>query len=111
MQQIPILDDDDPAVMNSYRNCFIVDNADEVFVDSDYSSQELVVIASLSQDPVWMEALRLGHDLHSLCAQLVHGKEWDLLAHDDCKFKTLRKKCKCPGHARLRNGIKTINFG
>lgn len=111
MQQIPVIDDDDPTVANKYRNCFIPDNDSQVFVDSDYSSQELVIIASLSQDPVWMEALKLGHDLHSLCAELVHGKEWDDLALPTCKFTKERQKCKCPGHARLRTGIKTINFG
>lgn len=107
MQQIPANDD----VGNRYRNCFMADSEDEVFVDSDYSSQELVIIASLSQDPVWMAALKVGHDLHSICAQLVHGKEWDSLALDTCDFKLHRQKCKCPGHKRLRNGIKTINFG
>lgn len=111
MQQIPIIPDDDPVVANKYRNCFIADSDDEVFVDSDYSSQELVIIASLSQDPVWMEALRQGHDLHSICAALVYGKEWDRAALPDCKFAASRNKCKCPAHGRLRTGIKTINFG
>jgi hypothetical protein len=111
MQQIPIVEDDDPDVANKYRNCFIADSEDQVFVDSDYSSQELVIIASLSQDPVWMAALKAGHDLHSICAALVHGKDWDKLALPGCKFAEHKKKCKCPGHARLRTGIKTINFG
>lgn len=111
MQQIPVLDDDDPVVMNKYRSCFVPHEPDEVFVDSDYSSQELVIIAELSKDPVWMEALRNGWDLHSLCAQLVHGSDWDRAALESCKFKESKQKCKCPGHVRLRTGIKTINFG
>lgn len=111
MQQIPVIDDDDPLVVNKYRSCFIPDNEDEVFVDGDYSSQELVIIAEMSRDPVWMEALRNGWDLHSICASLVHGKEWTKQALDTCKFALNKKKCKCPGHIRMRNGIKTINFG
>jgi len=111
MQQIPVIDDDDPVIMNKYRNCFIPDFPDQVFVDGDYASQELVVIASLSKDPVWMEALRAGHDLHSICASLVYGRDWINMAQPDCKFVKSRQKCKCPGHKRMRTAVKTINFG
>ena len=111
MQQIPVIEDEDPAVMNKYRNCFIPDGEDDVFVDSDYSSQELVVIASLSKDPVWMAALEKGHDLHSICAKLVFGEEWEAATLPSCKFVAETQKCKCPGHKRMRTGVKTINFG
>lgn len=111
MQQIPIIEDDDPVIMNKYRNCFVPDTEEDVFVDSDYSSQELVVIASLSKDPVWMEALEKGHDLHSICAKLVFGKEWEDATLPGCAFKMETQKCKCPGHKRMRTGVKTINFG
>lgn len=76
--------------------------------------QELVIIAALSNDPVWMEALRNGWDLHSLCANLVYNKKdgsWDAKALPDCKFAENKKKCKCPAHKRMRDAIKSINFG
>lgn len=111
MQQIPVIEDDDSNVANKYRHCFIPDDDSWVVVDSDYSSQELVIIASLSQDPVWMEALKLGHDLHSICAALVYGNEWKEAALPNCAFYKERQKCKCPGHKRMRTGVKTINFG
>lgn len=111
LQQVPIVEDDDPVVANKYRNCFMPDSEDEVFVSSDFSSQELTVIASLSQDPVWMEALHKGHDLHSICAELVYGKEWTEGIMDNCVFVKERQKCKCPAHKRMRNAVKTINFG
>lgn len=114
MQQIPANDD----VGNRYRNCFIPDGPDWVFVDSDYSSQELCVIASLSGDPVWLGALKRGEDLHSVCAELVYGKEWIDGAEANCGFyavkpdgSLVKDKCKCKKHKKLRTAVKTINFG
>lgn len=110
MQQVPMVPSDDPLEANKYRHAFIAPEGYSI-TGGDYSSQELAVIASMSQDPVWMEALKNGWDLHSICAALVHGKEWDKLTLDTCKFKSIKQKCKCPGHVRLRSGIKSISFG
>jgi DNA polymerase I-like protein with 3'-5' exonuclease and polymerase domains len=107
MQQIPAKE----AVGTKYRNCFICE-PDEMYVDSDYSSQELVLIASLSQDPVWLNALQLGQDLHSVCAELVFKGKWADAAEADCAYYHQNKaKCKCKKHKPLRNAVKTINFG
>ena len=102
MQQIP--------ADNKFRNCFIAPEG-WCFVSSDYSSQELNVIAFGSQDPVWIDALQKGQDLHSVCADLVYGKEWLEGAEDDCAFVRRKQKCSCPKHAKLRTNVKTINFG
>ena len=88
MQQIPS--------DNTFRNCFIAPSG-WVFVSSDYASQELNVIAYGSRDPVWLEALRRGDDLHGVCADLVFEQRWRDADPD------LRKT--------LRTTIKTINFG
>jgi len=88
MQQIPS--------DNTFRNCFIAPSG-WVFVSSDYASQELNVIAYGSRDPVWLEALRRGDDLHGVCADLVFEQRWREADAD------LRKQ--------LRTTIKTINFG
>jgi DNA polymerase-1 len=125
MQQIP--------ADNAYRNCFIPDNAEWVFVSADYASQELALIAHMSQDPVWLEALRNGEDLHSVCAELVFGDKWRNAAEPDCAYfakdeeswveheepfphreltvTIAKKKCDCPTHKKLRDAVKTINFG
>ena len=66
MQQIPS--------DNTFRNCFITEPGG--FVSSDYSSQELNVIAHGSQDPVWLDALEKGLDLHGVCADLVFEDKW-----------------------------------
>ena len=106
MQQIPAKE----SVGNRYRSCFVAPK-DWVYVSSDFNSQELVVIATISEDPVWMEALRKGEDLHSICADLVFGKKWKDAAEDDCRYYVDKQKCKCKKHKTMRTAVKTVNFG
>ena len=113
MQQIPAKE----SVGNKYRNAF-VPPAGWSFVSSDYVSQELIVIAYLSKDPVWIDALSKGQDLHSIAAEMVFGKKWKEAADPTCDFYKLqdnvtpaKQKCKCKKHKYMRNGVKTINFG
>lgn len=102
MQQIP--------ADNVYRNCFTAPDGYS-FVSSDYSSQELNVIAFGSKDPVWLKALEEEQDLHSTCAELVYGDKWINTAEADCKYMSKKQKCSCPSHKKLRTNVKTINFG
>ena len=102
MQQIP--------ATNEYRNCFIAPEG-YVFVSSDYSSQELNVIAYGSQDPVFLKALENNEDLHSVCAELVFGDVWNKAAEPDCDYVKAKEKCNCKEHKKLRTQVKTINFG
>ena len=102
MQQIP--------ADNIYRNCFTAPDGWS-FVSSDYSSQELNVIAYGSKDPVWIEALKNNQDLHSTCAELVYGEEWLTSGEDDCAYFKNKSKCSCSSHKKLRTNVKTINFG
>lgn len=113
LQNIPAKE----SVGTRYRNAFIAPPG-WVFVDSDYSSQELVIIATFSKDPVWMEALEKGQDLHSVCAQLVFGQKWIDGADATCGYYALlpdgniaKDKCKCKAHKTMRQACKTINFG
>tara|TARA_Y100001938_G_scaffold148602_1_gene232826 strand:+ start:40870 stop:42738 length:1869 start_codon:yes stop_codon:yes gene_type:complete len=103
MQQIP--------ADNDYRNCFVSGYDDWVFVSGDYSSQELCIIATGSKDPVWIKALEDGEDLHSVCADLVYGKEWQDAAEPDCAYMQSKAKCNCSRHKKLRTNVKSINFG
>ena len=102
MQQIP--------ATNEYRNCFVAPHG-WVFVSSDYSSQELNVIAYGSADPVFLTALRNNEDLHSVCAEFVFESVWRDAAEPDCAFKISKQKCECKEHKKLRTQVKTINFG
>lgn len=102
MQQIPS--------DNKYRNCFIAPQG-WVFVSSDYSSQELNVIAYGSKDPVFLDALKNNQDLHSVCADLVFQNEWRDAADNDCAYMRDKSKCDCVKHKSMRTKVKTINFG
>lgn len=102
MQQIP--------ADNLFRNCFIAPT-EWKFVSADYSSQELNVIAFGSKDPVWIEALKRGEDLHSVCAELVYGEKWTSVAENDCAYFVNKAKCNCAQHKSMRTNVKTINFG
>jgi DNA polymerase I-like protein with 3'-5' exonuclease and polymerase domains len=106
MQNIPAKE----SVGTRYRNAFVAEEG-WVYVDSDYASQELVVIAFISGDPVWTKALKEGKDLHSVCAELVFKDKWKRAAEPDCAYYKTQQKCKCKGHKRLRDSVKTINFG
>lgn len=102
MQQIP--------ADNKYRNCFVAPEG-WVFVSSDYSSQELNVIAYGSKDPVFLHALENNQDLHSVCAELVFQDEWRNAAEPNCAYQASKQKCNCSKHKLLRTQVKSINFG
>ena len=106
MQQIPVT----PYTGSKYRNCFKPEEGCSLVI-ADYTSQELVVIATISKEPVWLEALKRGEDLHSICADLVFKEKWKEAGEEDCAYAKSRKKCNCPGHKLLRDQIKSINFG
>lgn len=92
--------------------------------------QELAIIASLSGDEVFIDALLTGKDLHSTCAELIYGEKWFNAAAERsgnypkgdtsevCGYYALKAdgtksqgKCDCPDHKKLRTGVKTLNFG
>lgn len=109
LQQIP--------AKKEYRNCFEAPPG-YVFVSSDFSSQELAVIAYGSKDPVFLSALENGRDLHSVAAVVVYGEDWLNAAEDGCAFyakdekgEPQYKKCDCKKHGKMRTAVKTINFG
>jgi len=102
MQQIP--------ANNEYRNCFICP-VGWSYISSDFSSQELCIIAFGSQDPVWLDSLERGEDLHSVCADLVYGDTWQQAAEPGCAYLQDKQKCSCPKHKTLRTAVKSINFG
>lgn len=106
MQNIPVKE----TVGTRYRNAFVCDK-DEVYVSSDYSSQELVIMAYLSQEPAWMEALHNGWDLHSICAEMIYKKKWKDAAEPGCEYYASKVKCSCKKHKAMRYNAKTVNFG
>lgn len=124
MQQIPAKE----LTGMRYRNCFKPPPGYK-FVSSDYVSQELVVIAYITGDKNWQEALRKKQDLHSMASELVFATEknpfhrsWKQAAEPDCAYykqvrddrgrlEIAKQKCKCPKHKVMRDACKNINFG
>lgn len=103
-----------------YRNAFVCEPGCS-FVDSDYSSQEIVIIAHMSKAPAWIEAIRKKQDIHSVCAELVYKDKWLKGTEDGCAYYKMainvegvleqaKQKCECKKHKQLRYDVKTINF-
>lgn len=101
MQQIPS--------STMHRSCFEAREGYS-FVSCDFSSQELVLIAEDSQEPVWIEATLKGWDLHSTVADMVFKKVWREGAEEGCLYYKEKKKCSCKKHKELRGTMKTINY-
>jgi DNA polymerase I-like protein with 3'-5' exonuclease and polymerase domains len=120
VQQIPAKQ----SVGNAYRHAFIPDYGFK-FISTDYVSEELVIVAYLSNENVWLEALIKEQDLHSICAELVFGKKWkEAATPDKCEYYSAhvdkkgkywptnsKLKCECKKHKYMRNNVKTISFG
>jgi DNA polymerase I-like protein with 3'-5' exonuclease and polymerase domains len=101
---------------NRYRNCFKAPPGWK-YVSSDFSSQELAIIAHGSRDPVFLSALENKRDLHSVAAEVIYGSQWKEAALEDCLYYAVENevqvygKCDCPKHKKMRTAVKTINFG
>jgi len=103
---------------NRFRTCFSASKGN-VLVSCDYSGQELRLIAAGSKDPVWLDVILKGFDLHSVTAELVYGPKWYAVKEKDCAYYSIvnpfgdiaKQKCNCKGHKKLRNSVKTVNFG
>jgi DNA polymerase I-like protein with 3'-5' exonuclease and polymerase domains len=92
-----------------HRQCFIPSEG-YIFIAADYGSQELVLIAEDSKEPVWIDALNKKQDLHSVTAAMVFKQKWKDAALKDCQYYINKQKCKCPEHKVMRDKIKTINY-
>ena len=106
-----------PRKKDVYRQAVVPDPGYD-FVNADFDGQEMVITAYLSGEPAWLKALANGWDLHSMNAELVYGEEWRDVAEEDCAYYKLNEnkqaqfeKCKCSGHQKLRENVKTVGFG
>jgi DNA polymerase I len=64
------------GVLNlNFRKSFLPPSKDFIWLSTDFSSQEMVIAANLSKEPVWIEAFKNHEDLHKKVAYLVFGKE------------------------------------
>lgn len=98
-------------------------------VTTDMSGAELRIIAELANALSWIQAFRLGWDVHSVSTEILEPEKWangaaapgELDKHGktlppcayfalDEKGEPRRQKCECPKHVKLRKHTKAINF-
>lgn len=94
-----------------FRNAFLPPNKDWVFVDSDYSSAEVAIMAWAAGENEFLDAIRSKIDAHMKSARLIFSKEWDSLADPGCINLIDGSKCECKGHNDKRKISKAITFG
>lgn len=94
-----------------FRNAFLPPHNDWVFVDSDYSSAEVCIMAHAAGESVFLDAVKTGKDLHMMSASLIFADEWLQLAEPGCTQIIDGSKCECPGHNKKRKISKAITFG
>ncbi len=95
---------------NEYRHCFVARPGYKI-ITVDYSGAELRILAYMSQEPVWLEAFAKGWDVHSVGAEMLYGQRWIDAAEPGCAYYEKHDKCHCREHKKLRNHIKSVNFG
>ena len=86
-------------------------------VTVDMSGAELRIIAVLANAKSWIDAFNKGWDVHSVSTEILYPEKWPTLTEPGCAYyekdeqgQPKRQKCKCKGHAELRNGTKATNF-
>ena len=105
------------------RACFVARPADSEEPDGysivtvDLEGAELRIIAELANAKSWIQAFNKHQDVHSVGTEILYPVEWPKLALPNCTYYEIgedgqpkRKKCKCPGHIKLRDNNKATNF-
>jgi len=96
--------------LQRYRDAFIATPGWKI-IGADYSSEEILIIALLAKDPVWLKSFRNGDDVHSVNASLIYGDDWTVATEPGCEFEKKRQKCSCKGHITMRKASKSVSFG
>jgi len=113
---------EDPNMQNlpkqqEYRTPFCVeDPVNWQFISADFSGQELRILAQLSGDTNFIEAIKDGKDLHSYSASLLFGIPYEEFFIYDETGKMLLNEAGEPiikpeMKKKYRNPCKTITFG
>lgn len=80
---------------NFSLDCIKPELSDDWYVVStDFSAEELAIIANLSKEPSFVEPLLAGADLHKKMSEKMFGHKYDFNTIDRATRKNLRKKAK-----------------
>jgi DNA polymerase I-like protein with 3'-5' exonuclease and polymerase domains len=132
--RVSVCCDSDTYLVNGKYTCTkckeYCDTKDEemCIVTCDMSGAELRIIAELANATTWIMAFNKGWDVHSVSTEILEPEKWPALREEGCEYYALhtaetlkkyplgvvgemmRQKCKCHGHAELRQKTKSINF-
>ena len=94
-----------------FRNAFLPPQDDWQFVDSDYQSAEVAIMAYAAGESAFLDAIKTGKDLHMMSARLMYADKWDSIAEPGCTNLIDGSKCNCKEHNELRKKSKALTFG
>lgn len=100
-----------PAHTNKFRNAFFPPKEDWSFVDTDYSSMEVVIAALASGETPFLDAIKEKKDLHSMSASLMFKDKWKSMAEPGCTQIKDGTRCSCQEHNKFRDFSKAVTFG
>ncbi len=95
---------------SKFRNAILPPEGN-VFVDTDYSSMEVLIMAARAGEQTFLDAVRAGKDLHSMSASLMFPDQWKDIAEEGCNHLIDGSRCSCVEHNKLRTFSKSITFG
>lgn len=105
MQQNPANTEKNP--LHTHKECFVPKKGNK-FVEVDFGTQELGLMAAGSKEPGLLGPMQRGEDVHSIQAKKYFGTKWADAAEKDCAFPF---QCKCPKHKPMRHKSKRVTFG
>ena len=92
------------------KKLFIPDDPDsELIVNLDYKGAEIRIFAAYSQDPILIDVLERGLDVHSFFAQEVYGIPYDEINSADALMETNPSRAEYL--KQLRTNVKRVVFG
>lgn len=100
-----------------YRDPFCVrDPYNYRIISADYSGQELRILAQISKEPIFIEALKEKKDLHAYCASLLYNIPYETFFKYDENGVMLREPNGEPVFIKemkekYRQPAKSVNFG
>jgi len=93
----------------AYRRAIVADPGHSL-IGADFDGEELNIMANLSSEDSWLDAIEHGYDLHSINSSYMYGYDWEVATEEGCEFKLHKKKCSCPEHMKMRTSGKTLVF-
>lgn len=97
-----------PAVQE-YRDPFCVSDPQRRIISADFSAQELALIAQITQEPEFINALKTGKDVHCYSSSILNKIPYEKFFDYDDKGEIIRRNKEMDD--KYRNPVKKTTFG